>query len=110
MVKLCNLLVIVLDSCLRIFCSVSVTKILDPHITVPLPSYENTVVPKNCLRRLSKCLSGKGGRPAMNLHSFRKSRNISGRYETGINSDRMGTELVCRLEPFCLFNSGARKA
>ena len=31
MVKLCNLLVIVLDSCLRICCSVSVAKILDPH-------------------------------------------------------------------------------
>ena len=46
----------------------------------------------------------------MNLHSFRNSRNISGRYETGINSDRMDTELVCRLEPFCLFNSGARRA
>ena len=68
------------------------------------------MVPKNCLRRLSKCLRGKGGRPAMNLHSFRNSRNISGQYETGINSDRMDTELVCRLEPFCLFNSGARRA
>ena len=31
MVKICNLLVIVLDSCLRICCSVSVSKILDPH-------------------------------------------------------------------------------
>ena len=31
MVKLSNLLVIVLDSCLRICCSVSVAKILDPH-------------------------------------------------------------------------------
>ena len=46
----------------------------------------------------------------MILHSFKKSRNIPGRYETGINSHRMDTELVCRLEPFCLFNSGARRA
>ena len=50
---------------------------------------------------------GKGGDQ---LWTFRKSRNIPGRHETGINSDRMDTELVCRLEPFCLFNSGARRA
>ena len=39
----------------------------------------------------------------MDLHTFRESRNIPGRYEIGINSDRMDTELLCRLEPFCLF-------
>ena len=67
------------------------------------------MVLKNCLRRLSKCLRG-GGKGGDQLWTFRKSRNIPGRHETGINSDRMDTELVCRLEPFCLFNSGARRA